>query len=203
MTPVEVARVAAAAGWRGNALVVAVAVALAESGGNPNAHALTSREDSRGLWQINIRAHPEYASAQLYDPKVNAQAAHTIWVKSGWGPWSTHNSGAYLLHMPTAEAAVALVRPGDAAVAAADPANVGGQVAAAAAGPVDVLAAALKEPARLLAWLATPAAQTRIVKVAIGSALVIGGAWLFARPVVQPVVDTGKKAAKVAAMVAK
>jgi hypothetical protein len=71
---------------------MAAQVASYESGGRPAAHAHTTREDSRGLWQINIKsnAHPEYAHANLYDPMVNAQAAIAI-SRNGtqWSQWST------------------------------------------------------------------------------------------------------------------
>jgi hypothetical protein len=40
------------------------AIALAESGGNSRAHNPVG-EDSRGLWQINARAHP--GLAQRFD----------------------------------------------------------------------------------------------------------------------------------------
>lgn len=83
----------------------AAAVAMAESSGDP--HAEGDRDPaigpSRGLWQINInrKAHPEYATANLFDPDVNAQAAFAV--SSGgtnWKPWSTFNSGAYKKYMP-------------------------------------------------------------------------------------------------------
>lgn len=46
-----------------------------ESGGNPAAHASTSREDSRGLFQINIKAHPQWKDVDLFDPVTNAEIA--------------------------------------------------------------------------------------------------------------------------------
>lgn len=45
-----------------------------ESGGNPQAHS-PGNEDSRGLFQINLGAHPEYKNLNLYDPVVNATVA--------------------------------------------------------------------------------------------------------------------------------
>lgn len=45
---------------------------MTESGGDTTAHALTSSEDSRGLFQINIKAHPDANSGQLFDPSYNA-----------------------------------------------------------------------------------------------------------------------------------
>ena len=93
----DLARLAVGVGIpTGEPLVLAVSIALAESGGNPLAHALTSREDSRGLWQINVRAHPTRADDNLYDPRVNAQAMAEI--SSGgtnWRPWSTYTNGRW------------------------------------------------------------------------------------------------------------
>jgi Lysozyme like domain len=74
---------------------IMAAIALAETHGNPNAHHVTRREDSRGLWQINVRAHPQFAHANLYDPNVNAQAAVAVYRSQGLGAWSTYTSGAY------------------------------------------------------------------------------------------------------------
>lgn len=71
---------------------VATAIAMAESGGVPNA--LGDLRDGQfisiGLWQINVRAHPEYTREQLTDPGQNALAALKI-SKGGldWRPWST------------------------------------------------------------------------------------------------------------------
>lgn len=95
LTPSQVAQIAYNAGFRGEALVYAVAVSLAEDGsGNPNANYTSSAtgEDSRGLWQINVQpgAHPEYASSDLYDPATNAAAAYAISQGgTNWSPWST------------------------------------------------------------------------------------------------------------------
>jgi hypothetical protein len=71
---------------------VATAIAMAESGGVPNG--LGDLRDGQfisiGLWQINIRAHPEYTREQMMDPGQNALAALKI-SKGGtdWRPWST------------------------------------------------------------------------------------------------------------------
>src|SRR5579859_7798825 len=47
-----------------NSLAIAIAIAMAESGGRTSAHnpgnGTTDIEDSYGLWQINVLAHPQY-----------------------------------------------------------------------------------------------------------------------------------------------
>lgn len=69
---------------------MAAAVAIRESGGRPRARNLSRIEDSRGLWQINTRAHLQWAVRDLYNPRVNAQAAIAISSDgSNWGPWTT------------------------------------------------------------------------------------------------------------------
>src|SRR4051794_8716603 len=90
---------ASAAGFSGNDLDIAVAVALAESGGNPKAHNATPPDDSYGLWQINMlgKLGPDRrkrfgltSNDQLYDPATNAKAARIIFQGSGWSAWTTY-----------------------------------------------------------------------------------------------------------------
>ncbi len=93
MTMVEVAQIALNAGFRGESLAIAVAIAMAESRLNPRAfraeadNPLGGRD--RGLWQINSKANPQYANdEEMFDPTKNAAAA---WALSNggtnWKPW--------------------------------------------------------------------------------------------------------------------
>lgn len=69
------------AGFRGDGLVTAVAVALAESSCNPSATNVqnnTPPSRDRGLWQINDYWHPEVDDACAYDAQCNANAAFEI-----------------------------------------------------------------------------------------------------------------------------
>lgn len=88
---------------------VAAAIALAESGGRPDAHNPKPPDDSYGLWQINMlgslgparrRQFGLSSNDQLYDPLTNAKAAVAI---SGGGSsfsaWSTYTNGAYRAHL--------------------------------------------------------------------------------------------------------
>jgi murein DD-endopeptidase MepM/ murein hydrolase activator NlpD len=75
---------------------IAAAIALAESGGNPDANLHTSSENSVGLWQINLYAHPQYSYAQMQDPVQNAQAMVAVSNQgTNWIPWTTYTSGKY------------------------------------------------------------------------------------------------------------
>lgn len=64
-------------------------ICIRESGGEPTARAVSDVEDSRGLFQINVLAHPELASYDLYNPWINASLAFRLWREQGWAPWST------------------------------------------------------------------------------------------------------------------
>ncbi|MFI6029932.1 transglycosylase SLT domain-containing protein [Amycolatopsis magusensis] len=111
----QIARHAREAGFSGDGLTTAVAVALAESGGDPRAHNSTPPDNSYGLWQINMLGAmgPERrrqfgldSNAELFDPEVNARAANKI---SGDGrsftPWSTYTNGAYKKYLDDARRA--------------------------------------------------------------------------------------------------
>src|SRR4051812_1041338 len=95
------------AGFSPDEAATMTAISLAESGGNSRAHN-PHGEDSKGLWQINGRAHPDLASQyNLYDPLQNAKAAYSV---SHHGadisPWTvTHggNSARYLRHREEAQ----------------------------------------------------------------------------------------------------
>lgn len=46
-------------------------IVMTESGGNTNAHTVTSSEDSRGLFQVNIMSNMDANSSQLFNPSYN------------------------------------------------------------------------------------------------------------------------------------
>ena len=97
----QIAQLAYKAGFRGEALNIAVAVALAESGGNTNAYnpelaaGTPPGSGSRGLWQIYGVAHPEFNNDSAFDPETNARAAYKVFIEAGnrFTPWSTYNAG--------------------------------------------------------------------------------------------------------------
>lgn len=118
----QIANLAAAAGFAGDDLTTAVAVALAESNvpattpatGNTDAYnpeiqaGTPTGLGSVGLWQIYEKVHPEFVSWDLRDPQTNANAAFLVYSRAGqsFRPWSTFKSGAYLARMNLAQAGV-------------------------------------------------------------------------------------------------
>ncbi|MFD9893621.1 transglycosylase SLT domain-containing protein [Amycolatopsis sp. NPDC059027] len=119
LTATQIAEHAYKAGFRGHALETAVAVAMAESGGNPHAHNGTPPDNSYGLWQINMlgsmgpaRRHQFHlhSNSELFDPDENAKAAYAIAGHGkNFGPWSTYTNGAYKKHLAAARKAAAEV----------------------------------------------------------------------------------------------
>lgn len=88
-------------GFPDNMLGLMAAIAIAESGGNPNALNPSDnggRQSSFGLWQISTGTHnppdPNWA-----DPVVNARLAFGKYQSQGLGAWGTYTSGAYKSYM--------------------------------------------------------------------------------------------------------
>ncbi len=187
----SIAGLAYNAGWRGPDWPNAVAVALAESSGDPNAHNTARGNDARGLWQVNVKegAHPGYKGRDLYNPNVNAQTAHEIWERDGWAPWKS-SRGGQKLRWPEAMAGVAAYQvrhPGSAVGQAVAPEtvmpNLPGPVPGFGGEPEDRtdtkgLIAAVRDlidaTGRGVKWVTTPANVGRIVLVILGAGLVMG-----------------------------
>ena len=120
----QLAALASGAGFSGADLVTAVAIALAESGGNPQAYnperaaGAAQGAGSFGLWQIYLQAHPEFSGVNLFDPQTNANEAYAVYSQAGgFSPWSTFKSGAYLAYADTVQQSIA---PDVGSVTAAD-----------------------------------------------------------------------------------
>ena len=107
MTAQQVYNTASAAGFTGSALIIAVAIAYAESRFNPSAIGDVSLQNAKwgpsvGLWQIRslnndfLNIDPVRNYNKLFDPQYNADAAFKI--SNGgkdFSPWSTYINGAY------------------------------------------------------------------------------------------------------------
>ena len=110
------ADVAYAAGFRGEGLTVAIAVAMAESNSVTSAVNTTGNHPpsrDRGLWQINDYWHPEFTDAQCFDPLQCAAAAYHI--SNGglnWTQWATWTSGAYRIYLHQADQAGRFITEG-------------------------------------------------------------------------------------------
>jgi hypothetical protein len=120
----RIAQLAYDAGFRGKDLEVAVAVAIAESAGDPTVPGDEDRQDrtwgpSIGLWQIRS-LHADRGTGRLRDqeanlrPAVNAKHARAIWRERGgtFAAWSAYTKGTYRRHLDVARRAARSVRDG-------------------------------------------------------------------------------------------
>lgn len=85
------------AGFRGSELPKFIAIAHCESSMNTTAK---NSIPCLGIWQINVRAHPPQSlgiskATDLYDPAVNAKAAHQIFKREGYKAWTTYGTSRY------------------------------------------------------------------------------------------------------------
>lgn len=107
-----IAAAAKAGGFPDSEIPLAVAIALAESGGNPRAHNATPPDNSYGLWQINMYGplgparRAQYGlqnNDELYDPVKNARAAYAIRRGQGWTAWSVYTNNRYKRYLSDAQ----------------------------------------------------------------------------------------------------
>lgn len=95
----ELARAVRAAGWRGEGAIVALAVALAESGGDP--HKVSRSGRYRGAWQLSPD-HP----VDPHDLEASTRYARQLFLAYGWGPWGAYQDGRYRQFLAAARAAL-------------------------------------------------------------------------------------------------
>jgi hypothetical protein len=85
-----------AAGGPRNMAHTMAAVAMAESGGNPQSVGVaTSGGRARGLWQIMLPANNAYMHGSPEDPLANARAAVAIFHAQGIRAWEAYTNGSY------------------------------------------------------------------------------------------------------------
>ena len=111
LNALQIAQYARIAGFSGTDLITSVAIALAESSGNPSAIGdVGIGQGSFGLWQISSKFHPEYGPdfTILYDPQVNANAAYSIYSSAGnsFSPWTTFKNGMYASNLNAVQSAI-------------------------------------------------------------------------------------------------
>lgn len=106
LTAAQIAQYASNAGFTGDDLATATAIAIAESGGDPTIQGDWTLDGkivpkgtpgavatSIGLWQIHFTVHPEYDPQSLLDPQYNASAAFDLFTARGnFNDWSTYGN---------------------------------------------------------------------------------------------------------------
>lgn len=109
----DVARLAYNAGWRDKNLILAVAIAHAESSLYTRAENDNNPDGSidRGIFQVNsawigrvVDGKTIITADNLFDPAFNAHVAHMIYKGRSYtfDPWVAYTSGAYEEHLDAA-----------------------------------------------------------------------------------------------------
>lgn len=159
LSDVAIAEAARRAGFKGNDLVVAVAVAIAESGGDTTAHNDSEPDGSEsfGLWQINSVHKSLLDSGDWRNPDDNARMAFVVWQMQGWTAWGVFNNQSYLLRMPRAQSAVAQIGQSDT-----------GQTQLIGLNPLDNVTAVLGRLGDFLAFITDRQNWLRVLMVVVG-----------------------------------
>lgn len=94
---------------------VAMAIILAESGGDPqatNTEGNTPPSTDRGLWQFNSYYHDEVTDACAFDLTCATQAAYNVSDGgTNWSQWAAYRAGTYQAFMARAQAAISALSP--------------------------------------------------------------------------------------------
>jgi len=184
LTDTQIATWAAQGGFTGEDRVIAVAVALAESGGRYAAVSPPNFNGTHdyGAWQINsvhkqlFQQYPQWWSVS------NANMAKAVHASQGWKAWTAYNSGAYLMFMPRARTAVG------AAPDAAVPENSGQPgTTTEIMDFANVFRAGFQPLVAASQWIGNADNWVRVAQVVLGVALVVGGITIVARPAVAAV----------------
>ena len=201
-SPLTIAAAAYQAGVRDQgALTTAVAIAIAESAGNSDAVGDVTLQNatwgpSYGLWQVrSLKAETGKGTirdgTQLKNIVFNAKSMFSI--SSGgtnWSPWTTHRGLRYTAALPVAAAAATATIAAKGAGVVADEATAGvtepiADAADAISDAANVAREALDTPIKITKWLSEGGTWVRIAHVAAGAALLIAGAAIFAKPLVE------------------
>jgi hypothetical protein len=120
LSKAELGSLASGAGFKGDEIPVIVAIALAESGGNPKAHNATPPDDSYGLLQINMlgalgparrKQYGLSTNTALYDPATNFRVGYGIYKGSGFKAWTTYTRGTYKKYLDRDSSLVGNLNP--------------------------------------------------------------------------------------------
>lgn len=114
LSPGQIKTYAQAAGFSGQDLNIATAIAIAESSGDPKAKNFVP---CYGLWQVNMSGAMGAARRKrfnlksnddLYDPETNARVAYALYKDNGSKfdkVWTTYDKGSYKQWLSAAEKA--------------------------------------------------------------------------------------------------
>lgn len=227
LSDIQIATVARQAGFPADQIATAVAVCLAESGGDPLSVNInggsTDAPGSKdlGLWQINDRFNADaLAMGDWRDPATNARMALHAFQGRGWKDWTTFVKGRHLQYMARGQAAAAATGGVTASTTPAglsipvpglpfsipmpgNPFSIPLPGVDALANIAELLKNTFAYMSLTAAWVSNPDNWMRMLKAGAGLGVLLVGLALVAKPVVAPAVKSGVNAGKKAAKVGK
>ncbi len=198
-SPKDLGAHAAVAGWRSTTdIAMAVAIAMAESGGRAYAIGGPNSDGTYdyGCWQINEGAHPElFQGVDWSNPQTNAKMAFAVYTEAGnsWKPWSVFNNGKYKEHEKDFVNGVIDSIPGG-----ADPLSLAGDAleGLGEATGIDAVGAAINNIGGAVykagQWLGDAENWIRVAQVVVGGGLLIAALTIVARPALENVTPVGQ-----------
>ncbi len=173
------------AGFVGEDLVTAMAVAMAESGGDAGDISPRNANGTNdyGLWQINsVHADLFTKYPNWWLPDQNAKMAFTVFQAQGWGAWTVYKTGAYLPFKAAAQAMYDThpgVREGTGVAGKAETITIN-PLTQLANGVIGVAQAVFKAAA----WMSKPHNWVRAGIGLVGGALIVGALVVLAKPAI-------------------
>lgn len=166
ISPVDAARYLYRAGFPAGQVAIGVAVGVAESTLIPDNTNVNpgDRGTDWGTWQINDKAHPEFAAqfanGTWKDPATNAQMAYSVWKAAGnsWSPWTTFTGSQYSTNLILGQKAQQEAAAGGASTASAPP-------------PVGAVSDAVAVEAMAKGLIGKPLDGSTITKATVGTAV--------------------------------
>ncbi|HET7641156.1 MAG TPA: transglycosylase SLT domain-containing protein [Ktedonobacteraceae bacterium] len=213
-----VAFFALAAGFPPTIVPTMVAIAIAESGKDPE---VVNSIGCVGLWQINqpvwVKQYPKWTVDYLKNPLNNARAAKVVYDQQGLSAWETYttsdpnktykrflvggqnalktaNVPGYKPNLPSGTVQDIISGASDAASSGVTSTVSGALDAAGQVGRLADLVAAAGQ------WITNPHNLIRVAWVVVGGVVLVVTVGSLAKPVTQPIVNTAKKAGKLAAV---
>lgn len=197
----QMTAMAETAGFNKNDAKIMGAIGMAESSGDPNAHNDNpkTKDNSYGLWQINMRYHTHkelqiHTNEDLYIPLQNADAAHRIFKSQGFGAWSTYKNGAYKQYLSSATADKATQDELNKNPMESSPI---GEALSDATNSASAVFEIANDIGKAASWISTPSNWLRVLYIVGGSVVIIAGiAYLAKDTAIQGVAGSAIKGLK-------
>jgi myosin-crossreactive antigen len=197
----QMTAIAEKAGFNKNDAKIMGAIGMAESSGDPNAHNDNpkTKDNSYGLWQINMRYHNHkelqiHTNEDLFVPFINADAAHRIFKSQGFKAWSTYKNGDYKKYLSQADADKATQEELDKNPMESSP------IGEALSGVTDSASAVFEianDIGKAAAWISTPSNWLRVLYIVGGGIVIVAGiAYLAKDTAIQGVAGSAIKGLK-------